>query len=402
MRVQSGYRKEQISTFFRLPDIEQIPYLEGIERDILCYLTEQTLRNQDHPFDEPAILLAANFGKKTFGHRFSEAKRNLINHKVIFNVPYDGGFYRSHKLGLCEQFRLCSEAIEALHKKKFVRIPTVFSFNYPKRSRRKPVIVSKYRRFIAPPRILAKMAGNYPAITIRREWRNWFAQNNEKASVGCLRHSLAIFSDILTRQLHISQGSKTSRVSHPVLNLKRELRQFIEIDGEKMAEIDGDEFHPHLLATFLDGTRQTEYLDYVKRGLYDLFTTEKITRDSVKQSFQVFLSGYKTFNGSVADKIRWWFEQYFPEIIERIAEEENGIQATLQTIEANLFVQDIFASCPIWSLTMHDGMCCKESDAEELKDFISKRIVDHLGFPIPLTTKIHRLKKPKPELAAAA
>lgn len=402
MNRESGYLKEQISTFFRLPDIEQIPYLEGIERDILCYLTEQTLRNQDHPFDEPAILLAVNFGKKTFGHRFSEAKRNLINYKVIFNVPYDGGFYRSHKLGLCEQFRLCSEAIEALHKKKFVRIPTVFSFDYPKRSRRKPVIVSKYRRFIAPPLIHAKIAENYRAITIRREWRNWFARNNEKASVGCLRHSLAIFSDILTKQLRISEGTKSPRVYHPVLKLKRDLRQFIEIDGEKMAEIDGDEFHPHLLATFLEGSRQTEYLDYVKRGFYKQFVTPKISRDVVKQSLQMFLSGYKPFKGSVPDKIRWWFEQYFPEIIERIEEEDKGLQATLQTIEANLFVRDIFVACPIWALPIHDGMCCAESDAEELKDFISKRIVDHLGFPIPLTTKFHRLKKPKPEMAAAA
>lgn len=166
-------------------------------------------------------------------------------------------------------------------------------------------------------------------------------------------------------------GSKTGRLYGTWSRVPRELRGVFLIKGEPTVEVDIKSAHPTLLVNLYDDRCSKECQDFIKvikAGKY-YEVVMKVTgikdRDLVKKKTMEFLCGKVVSNPEILK----FFEKMFPTLLEKIRnkidQNHRSLAWMLQRQESEIIVRRICKDYPVFS--MHDGVICQASLAEEIK-----------------------------------
>jgi hypothetical protein len=375
----------------KLPNLPFIQYLQAISLEILGYLCQEISPQLEHGENPDPVPLAKEFLREKFGYRYLDGIKELRNLQIIRPVLYDlpdgsqAEFSQEHHL--CRQYSLSFECLQALRKRQFIRQEVRIDIVLPKVSRAKRRIengkgLSKSEK--------KKIKKNFKGLTIRQEWVKVFRNPEKIPSEGKLLGLERALKRLRSGYITASKSEKTGRIFQTVLSLPKEMRPFLRLGHEDLCEIDATSFHPYLLALFLPEEKRNSYLQFLdglhrkKSSIYEEFDEVKAR---AKVDFQRFLAGSQWGKGP--RKIRSWFAESYPEIIEKIdsfkKDSSNGtFQCQLQRLEASIFITEIFATAPFWMLPLHDGILVRKADFDAAHQFCQDAIFEKLGYHIPL------------------
>ena len=287
--------------------------------------------------------------------------------------------------GVCTSYKLTKDCIEAIRNKDYsknvLKIPYVHS---------PPKLPETVRAISDSDSVLvSKLAQAYEGMTVSASWQDWFSSDNPDASYGGFLAGKHFVKQIHKGQVNISFG-KSGRLFHPLICMQRELRAFVSKDGVDLVGVDGKAFHPYLLASFLSEPSRQNYLDFLANNdIYSVFVDDDFNRDEIKRMFQIFLGSERLYGKAL--EIEKWYRQNYPEITQwkQMVRNQGGtVQMELQTLEANIFVDGVFANIGCWCLPMHDGIDVLPDDADMAAAYCSEIIKNRLGYGIKVEKKI--------------
>lgn len=178
-------------------------------------------------------------------------------------------------------------------------------------------------------------------------------------------------------------GSKTGRVYGSWSRVPRELRGVFLINEEPTVEVDIKNAQPTLLVNLYKDRCSVECQRFIKIIEAGKFyeAVMKITgiksRDDAKEKTMEFLCGKVKSNPEILS----FFEKVFPELLKKIHEKidsnHRSLSWWLQRQESEITVQRICKEFPVFS--MHDGVICQASIAEEVKTATEKALFDVCG-----------------------
>ena len=349
--------------------------LTELELKILSFVSFTHLNQLEEfqPFDY--VVMTNAFCVSTFGPYFSDhlkslIKRDLLEIRTLGLTEKGKRFYYQKDKGLAQQFILNDDLLKELSEGKFQK--TVLKFPYVYTSKPKDV------EFITSNPLIKKCFESYKGVTMLEEWQSYELDSSEYA-IG------KIYSkQINSKQISVSQP-ECGRLFHPIVCLMGTLRHSLRKDGVKPVCVDAKQFHPTLLAEFLEGEKKEEYIKFcLTEDIYSLFVDEKFDRTKIKPLFQVFLSG-KRVQGK-AKEIKDWYRKNYPDIIKAF-KTHPSLQMYLQKRESEIFVNNIFANASFWSLPMHDGLLVQEDDFQDAVMFCQAQILKVLGYAVRLEKK---------------
>lgn len=192
-------------------------------------------------------------------------------------------------------------------------------------------------------------------------------------------------------------GGKGGRMYHPLTNIKREVRRFLEIDGEITAEVDVKSCFPYLAAGLYENECQekADYLRLINDGFYEwiqkLYAAshpgESLDRDECKGL--VFANIFFARRGQ--KRLQWlWnaFESRFPMLTSQI-----GLQASLAAKLQQIEVSQIFdvvvklKNMGIRVVTIHDSLMVPERHAVTAERILSEHLTRSMGFHPGINTQ---------------
>ena len=201
------------------------------------------------------------------------------------------------------------------------------------------------------------------------------------------------------------EGANSGRVFTNFNSIKRELRQFCTIDGQKLMSIDLKSSQPYLMAQFMKKnwpvesktfydtvTKDDIYLFFLKKwneanpaGFYREFNIAKNkmediylnTRDDIKPEYLKMLFKIRGRKPALDDV----FKSEFPFVYEKVQEQKEGLASTLQREESDLFIPVCTEFAERGCLSVHDSLYFKpdlhQPIMDSLKDiFINKQFAD--------------------------
>lgn len=184
------------------------------------------------------------------------------------------------------------------------------------------------------------------------------------------------------RDVIIHQG-KTGRIYGSWSNIPKELRGVFKIDGEKAVEVDIKSSQPTLLVLLYEDKCDPECQTFI-RMIQDSECYEQIMdftgikdRNLVKKKTMEYLCGKVESN----PEIKGFFSQKYPYLFTKISTIQKDYYKKLawflQKHEANIVVNNICKNYNVYS--MHDGVICKESEAEEIQKAMRKALEAECG-----------------------
>lgn len=433
--------KRKVRTFVKYPKVSGIDSLPDGAKKMLSWFIHRT----DNARKTEPIPLGSQFARKLFGRdylKFRDAleamgviecvlheppknpkkkekpeesgKTNSDFHSSFCSIrecldknrtpEFQGNVRWDRHRHLCSQFRFTEswreQIREAAWSKQWAKEEIQYSFTLSPISKKFPRLAEDLNCKGKKKAIMDMLLKNYADITIKREWINYF-DGNEDLTLGAFIHTRAAVEQIRTKEIGARFGS-TNRLSHPILWMRADVRQFLRVKGKEIFEVDCTCMHPYLLAQYLTGDRKDCYLKLLNDGIeeendekkkddiYELLAKRSgIDRKRAKQSFQIFLAGGKLF--WAARDIDDYYRQCFPEIIEarkRLLTKGISFQAALQSIESEMCVFDAYRQTEdFFCLPMHDGLAITSHDIPKAIAILEKAIEKKLGYRIPVGLK---------------
>ena len=349
------------------------------------YKTEEAIKCHS---SEYFIPFAKVFAQQLYGSGYYKTlgrllKNGILEPKEIDKKPNGGPSFFGY--GVCTSYKLSEDCIEAIrnndYSKNLLKIPFVHSPKNP------PETVHAICESDSV--LVSKMAKAYEGMTVSASWQNYFSPDNPDAFYGGFIAGKHFVKQINKGQVNISFG-KSGRVFHPRICMHRGIRPFMSNDGLDLVGIDGKAFHPFLLAKFLSEPSRQNYLDFLESNdIYSVFVDDAYDRDQIKRMFQIFLGGERLYGK--AREIEEWYRQNYPEVIQwkqTVKNQGSTVQMELQTLEASIFVDGVFANIGCWCLPMHDGIDVLPDDADMAVAYCSEIIKKRLGYGINVQKKI--------------
>jgi hypothetical protein len=389
-------RTKTISLYCKIPAISEsrILHLEK-SKQILSWFTHKTIDSCYKHNDECFIISHSVFLKTRFGKNYKSFLKELCDNSLLFRKKLGNGLYFSKNLGIAASYSLSFSCLRAINKKQFDFVPIELKYTMPK-SRTGKWRLSK--NSTKNPKSL-KILDNYNGISVDSDWITVFQAdskypanhhkypNQPRAQHGLFINAYSCVESIQTKTISVSCEGKSGRLSHTILQMSGLVRGYVRKNGEKLVEIDAKSFHPFLLATCIKNeSEKKRYLSCVGNKFYEQFTDPQNSRDSVKVSYQRFLSG-KIRRDRKAQEIRKWYEDNFPDIILKmnaLKGEGKTCQMFLQQLESSIFVDMVFENSDFFCLPMHDGLAVLQEDTQKAKDLINAAFHERLGYGIPL------------------
>lgn len=217
---------------------------------------------------------------------------------------------------------------------------------------------------------------------------------------------LRMINDMTDKDWVVVEDKKTGRIFHTFNLIKRELRGFCYVDGEKLVQSDLKSSQPYFLASrlvkdnpdnenivsfFNDVTQKDIYQvlldEYTKLNGSNNFQDIKLVkkkgkvvkrevtikefkdRNDIKPEFlKVMYKGVQ--GGAVLLNV---FKRKYPEVYKQInifkQDQKNELALTLQKEEANIFIEGFNSlNQEIWCLPCHDSLYVKESNHQVMLD----------------------------------
>jgi len=178
-------------------------------------------------------------------------------------------------------------------------------------------------------------------------------------------------------------GCKTGRVYGTWSRVPRELRGIFLINGESTVEVDIKSAQPTLLINLYDDRCSKEcqkFIEIIQKGLfYEIFMrkTGIENRDEVKEKIMAFLCGKVKSNSEISDAFQGMFPILFEKIRKKIDAHHCSLSWWLQGQESEIIVRKICKEFSVYS--MHDGVICQASKAEEVQNATEKAIHEVCG-----------------------
>lgn len=223
---------------------------------------------------------------------------------------------------------------------------------------------------------------------------------------------------MFNKQINITQDPKTNRIFSNLTLMKKELRQFITIDGESLAEVDLKSSQPFLLAhmilreepqnnefkAFLEMVTTKDIYNHFRELWYDINGSYKYfeynvetevmdereitNRDVSKREFMRLL--FKGAQGSVPFQVV--LKHSYPKVYLKLQELkkrfkgiDNNLAIQLQKVEADLFLPLMIQikDC----ITCHDSVYIKVSEAIKVKEIVSNHLNNNKYFKATIKYK---------------
>lgn len=200
--------------------------------------------------------------------------------------------------------------------------------------------------------------------------------------------------DIHHKQFYLVECKTSGRRFHNFLGLTREARRAILIDGEPCSEVDFSACHPWICYSFYEKNSKESkiYLNALNRGFYYFiadFIGEDVRDPEVYQKFkisciaQIFYDYPRNEDGRKLAA----FQKLFPEMYHIIQAEKHKSNSDfaykLQKMEADLMFDGVFFGLfqkDIVAIPIHDGVLCKQRDAEEVKRIMEHEFQEKYGY----------------------
>lgn len=179
------------------------------------------------------------------------------------------------------------------------------------------------------------------------------------------------------------EGANSGRVFTNFNTIKKELRQFCTIDGQKLMSIDLKSSQPYLMAQFMNKnwpeesktfynavTKNDIYLYFLQKwnesnpsGFYREFSLTKNqmvevhlnTRDDIKPEYLKMLFKIKGRKPALDET----FKKEFPFVYENVQKQKEGLALTLQKEESDLFIPVCTEFAHLGCLSVHDSLYFK-------------------------------------------
>jgi len=196
------------------------------------------------------------------------------------------------------------------------------------------------------------------------------------------------------------EGAKGGRVFTNFNSIKRELRQFCTIDGQRLMSVDLKSSQPYLMAqhmnrqwpkesrSFYDTvTKDDIYIFFLKKwneanpsGFYREFNLLKNkmediylnTRDDIKPEYLKLMFKVRGRKPALDDV----FKAEFPFVYEKVQEQKEELAAQLQREESDLFIPICTEFADLGCLSVHDSLAFKP----ELKSIILNRLSQRFAY----------------------
>lgn len=219
------------------------------------------------------------------------------------------------------------------------------------------------------------------------------------------RNYTRMILSIEDKMIFTVEGAKGGRVFTNFNSIKRELRQFCTIDGQKLMSVDLKSSQPYLMAQFMKKnwpvesktfydtvTKDDIYIFFLKKwnevnpsGFYREFSIVKNkmvdiylnTRDDIKPEYLKMLFKIRGRKPAL-DNV---FKSEFPFVYEKVQEQKEGLASTLQREESDLFIPVCTEFAEKGCLSVHDSLYFKpdlhQIILESLKGrFLKKQFAD--------------------------
>lgn len=222
-------------------------------------------------------------------------------------------------------------------------------------------------------------------------------QGATEHQLGCYRRSVEA---IHNGEHYMITDYKTGRLFNNFTNLWSDLREFLRIEGEGVAEIDIANSQPLLAANLYpeDSEEKQKYLTIVLEGnFYRLLeaASGKKYPDYKKLKKLVFAQVFfgKNSEGNGRPLLRA-FMNLFPELfsIFQVMKEfqKNKLALALQSVEADLVIGKVVESLRLMKipcLTVHDSILSKVSDADRVYSILNRELKVLIGHKCKIKRK---------------
>jgi hypothetical protein len=206
--------------------------------------------------------------------------------------------------------------------------------------------------------------------------------------------------NVSNRCVRFSVCKTSGRIYHSVANLPKNLRAQLLIDGEPTSEVDISCSQPSLLSSLYDradadhAAEQTRYLASAQGGhFYEEIAAEAghgWTRDETKTYFFNQIA-YGSFYCAAKYELLPAFTRRFPILARLMATvKKRGnreLPMRMQTLEAKIVIAGACGECAekkIKVLPVHDSLICKTSEAEIVKEILSRHWTEQTHIPAHL------------------
>lgn len=194
---------------------------------------------------------------------------------------------------------------------------------------------------------------------------------------------------------------RKKRLFHNLVQLSRDMRPFVTVDGLKLVHLDFSSLHPAMLAGLYEESSQEKmkYLDWIRKGFYEQFSVEGKTRKELKVAL---FSEYLFCSTPKKSVVKTRFEDEFPELGKLIYAQKGGekgkwkdqyskLSIKLQGREADMvfgiIIPRLLAVHPKMPLlTLHDCIATTEPFAQLVASEMAVVFKEQFGFSIAVNT----------------
>jgi len=185
---------------------------------------------------------------------------------------------------------------------------------------------------------------------------------------------------------NLRAGRIQKRLYHSITSAPRQLRQALEWNGERMAEVDVKQCHPVLILTLCDGVPAEELERYNSVLEGDIYSLSSSPRELAKKEALRFFNGKYKRRNDFGEA----FKREFPAIANKIRGFEGSVGRYLQNLEAEICIYgviDKLRALGIVAISIHDAFLVPESRAEETAKVIKESFLEAIGFNVRVTFK---------------
>lgn len=182
----------------------------------------------------------------------------------------------------------------------------------------------------------------------------------------------------------------TYRLYSNVVNLKSEFRQFLELDGQQLVNVDIRSCQVALLSTFYKPEDAAEKAKFIKavceQDIYLFISENKINRDEAKNDFFHIMFDR---NGNQKGETCRRFKEEFPILTQRIHDEKktNGyknVARLMQIQEASIMIlgalHKLLFEEKLECFSIHDSIFCLPGDVKVVEETIRDFFTKEMGF----------------------
>lgn len=179
----------------------------------------------------------------------------------------------------------------------------------------------------------------------------------------------------------------SERLHTQITNLSKNYRKYLELDGERLVELDITNSQPQIGSLIIGDDQFTQ--DCIDGIIYEKFIDEKYNREKVKKSIYFILFGgqQKVGYGDVEflNKFKGLYPQAWINLCEINKDDYKSLVRELQKKESDLMIKNVQVRLfenNIKAITIHDSIMVKPSDLKLTKEILEEEILK-MGLKLP-------------------